>query len=91
MSWSDAMKRYEGLRGEDKVAGFYRSRNAMRDKHFYLLVTPHTSTHYKVTRYVRQIPIERVWNINIEYDARTVSSVSCYSNSLVLYNTILEV
>ena len=50
LSWSDAMKRYEALKGEDPHSGFYKTKNAMHNKYFYLLVTPHSPTHYKIAR-----------------------------------------
>ncbi|KAF6018566.1 hypothetical protein EB796_023110 [Bugula neritina] len=50
MSWSTALKRFHSLRGDDRLAGFYKTRNPMHNKYFYLLVTPHTHTHYKIAR-----------------------------------------
>jgi len=52
MSWSTALKRFHSLRGDDRLAGFYKTRNPMHNKYFYLLVTPHTHTHYKIARFV---------------------------------------
>lgn len=52
MSWNEALKRFESLRGNSQLAGFYKTRNAMHNKYYYLLVTPHTSTHFKIARYM---------------------------------------
>ncbi|XP_067930310.1 uncharacterized protein [Watersipora subatra] len=65
MPWADALSRYETLKGSDSVSGFYRTKNPMNHRYFYLLITPHSFCSYKIARPNTGINIQEVDKVEI--------------------------